>query len=123
QQLPQMPCVRAIALRPLLRTPQPGCLCRLRQMHLGADTTQLLDHEPPAGRRLERDLQLLAAETLKELPHGGAVRRRHAGALHLASFGIEPLTGDLSSMLVKSHYDAHSGPPQAPRFERLRGNG
>jgi len=36
-----------------------------------------------------------------------AVRRRHPRALHLAGLGVDPLAGDLSSMLVKSHYDAH----------------
>ena len=76
-------------------------------MHHGADPAQLLDHEPPAGRRLERDLQLLAAETRQELPHRSAIRGRHTRALHLAGLGVDPLTGDLSSMLVKSHHDAH----------------
>jgi hypothetical protein len=46
----------------------------------------------------------------------------YTGAPHLAGIGIDPLAGDLSSMLIKSHYDAHQGPPQAPRFERLRGH-
>jgi hypothetical protein len=31
----------------------------------------------------------------------------HARALHLAGVGVDPLAGDLPSMLVKSHYDAH----------------
>ena len=52
----------------------------------------------------------------KPLAHGRAIRRRHARALHLAGVGVDPLAGDLSSMLIKSHYDAHKGPPQAPRF-------
>src|SRR6266576_4970165 len=108
-----MPGVRAIVLRALLRPPQVGGLRRLREMHLGTDPAQLLDHEPPARRRLQRDLQLLAAETLKELPHRRAIRRRHTRALQLAGLGVDPLAGDLSSMLNKSHYDAHKGTPQA----------
>jgi hypothetical protein len=44
-------------------------------MHLGARLAQLLDHEPPARRRLERDLQFLAAETVQKRPHALAVRR------------------------------------------------
>ena len=42
-------------------------LGRLSQMHLGADLLELLDHEPPASRCLQRDLQRLAAETGQEL--------------------------------------------------------
>jgi hypothetical protein len=122
QQLPQMPGVRAIALRALLRPPQVGGLRRLRKMHHRADAPELLDHEPPARRRLQRDLKLPAAETRQPLPHPNAVRRHHARALHLTGLGVDPLAGDLSSMLVKSHYDAHSGPPQAPRLPSLRGH-
>jgi len=107
QQLPQMPGIGAIALRALLRATQPGRLRRLRQMHNRPDAAQLLDHEPPAGRRLQRYLQLPAAKTRKELPHRRAIRRHHTGALHLAGLCVDPLAGDLSSMLVKSHYDAH----------------
>jgi hypothetical protein len=121
QQLAQMPGVGAIVLRAFLRPPQPGRLRRLGQMHARADAAQLLDHEPPPGRRLQRDLKLPATETRHELPHRGAIRRRYTRALHLAGLGIDPLAGDLPSMLVKSHYDAHQGPPQAPRSERLRG--
>jgi hypothetical protein len=117
-----MPGISTIALRALLRPPEPSRLRRLSEMHHRADTAQLLDHEPPASRRLQRHLQLPATETLQELPHRGAVRRRHPRALHLAGAGLDPLASDLSSMLIKSHYDAHKGPPQAPRFERLRGH-
>ena len=72
QQLPQMPRVRTVALRALLRSPQPRGLRRLGQMHARADPAQLLDHEPPAGRRLQRHLQLRAAETLQ----GTSARQR-----------------------------------------------
>ncbi len=122
QQLTQMPGVRTIILRALLRTAQPSGLGRLGQMHDRPDPAQLLDQEAPAGRRLERDLQLPAAETLKPLANVRAIRRTHTRALNLAGLGIDPLTGDLSSMLIKSHYDAHKGPPQAPRLPSLRGH-
>ena len=122
QQLPQMPSVRTVALCALLRPAQPRGLRRLGQMHARADPAQLLDHEPPAGRCLQRHLQLRGAETRQEPAHGRTIRRRHPCALHLAGLSIDPLAGDLSSMLVKSHYDAHSGPPQAPRLPSLRGH-
>ena len=44
-------------------------------MHLRADRAQLLDHEPPPGRRLQRHLELLAGETLKEPAHASAISR------------------------------------------------
>jgi hypothetical protein len=48
------------------------------------------------------------------------VHRRHARTLHLARLGDDPVTGDLSSIPVKSHYDRHQGPPQVPRLNSLR---
>ena len=53
--------------------------------------------------------------------HRLAMRRRDPCPLGLARRGIDPLGRDLPSMLVKSHYDRHTGPPQAPRFTNLRG--
>src|ERR687895_276836 len=90
-------------------------------MHHRSHSPQLLHHEPPAGRRLQRHLELLAAEALNEPPHPGAMRRRDAGSRQLAGRRVDPLRRDLRSMLIESHYDRHSGPPQAPWFERLRG--
>ena len=50
---------------------------------------------------------------------------RSAGATraarHLTGRRVHPLGGDLRSMLIQSHYDRHKGSPQAPWFERLRG--
>jgi hypothetical protein len=116
QQLAQMPGIRAIALGALLVAAPRGGLRRLGQMHPGADRAQLLDHEPPARRRLQRHLQLAAAEALQEPPHRLAVRRRHPRPTHLTGLGVEPLGRDLPSMLIKSHYDHPTGPPQAPRL-------
>src|SRR5213592_1579021 len=117
-----MPGIRSVVLRSLLRTLEPGGLRRLRQMHARADPPQLLDHEPPPRRRLQRNLELATAEPRQPLPHVRAIRWRHTRALHLAGIGIDPLAGDLSTMLVKSHYDAHLRPPQAPRSHDLRGH-
>jgi hypothetical protein len=58
QQLPQMPRVSAVVLRALLVAAQRARLRRLREMHPRADPAQLLGHEPPAGRRLQRHLEL-----------------------------------------------------------------
>src|SRR5215211_1075872 len=89
-------------------------------MRPAAHRADLLDHEPPAGRGLQPDLKLPTIEAAQEPRHRFALRRRDPRPAHLAGLGIEPLRGDLPSMLVKSHYDRHKGPPQAPRFTDLR---
>ena len=61
-------------------------------------------------------LKPAAAEAPQEPPYRLAMRRRHPRPLHLAGRSIESLGGDLPTMLVKSHYDRHTGPPQAPRL-------
>jgi len=76
QQLPHMPSVRTIALRTLLVPPPRRRLGRLREMHDRSNPAQLLSHEPPASRRLQRDLELLTTEPLAEPAHTSAVRRR-----------------------------------------------
>jgi hypothetical protein len=88
----------------------------LGQMRPAADSADLLDHEPPARRRLQRDVQIRVDEPMQESSHRLAMRRRHPRTAHLAGGGVDPLGGDLPSMLVKSHYDRHTGPPQAPRL-------
>jgi len=120
QQLAQVPGVGAVALGALLGSPPGRGLRRLGEMHTGAHPPQLLDHEPPARRRLQRRLKLLVAEAAKEPTHVRAMRRRDPRPRDLAGRRVDPLGGDLRSMLIKSHYDRHQGPPQAPRFARLR---
>jgi hypothetical protein len=91
-------------------------------MHQRVDPPQLLDHEPPASRRLERNLKLLATEPLQEPAHASTVGRADPTALNLTGLAVKPLSGDLRSMLIKSHYDAHKGPPHARRLPSLRGH-
>src|SRR5215213_1839415 len=117
-----MPRVRPVALGALLVPAPRGGLGRLGQMHAGVDRAQLLDHEPPAGRRLQRDLQLLAAKATQKPPHRLAMRRRNPRPTHLTGLGLDPLGSDLPSMLIKSHYDHPTGPPHAPPFTDLRGS-
>ena len=64
---------------------------------------ELLDHEPPARRRLQRDLELLASEARQEPAHTDAVGRCDPRPRDLAGRGVDPVGGDLRSMLVKSH--------------------
>src|SRR5215213_5505265 len=121
QQLAQMPGVRAVALGALLIPAPRRGLGRLGQVNASADRTQLLDDKPPARRRLQRDLRFHAAKATQEPRHRLAMRRRDPRPAHLAGLGVDRLGADLPSMLVQSHYDRHTGPPQAPRFTDLRG--
>ena len=70
---------------------RPALTSRLREVHPGAGTAQLLDHEPPARRRLERDLELPTLEPVQEPAHTLAVRRHDPTARNVARVGVEPL--------------------------------
>jgi hypothetical protein len=48
-------------------------------VHLGADTLELLDHEPPTRRRLQRNLETLTGEPTEELTDRRAICRRTVG--------------------------------------------
>ena len=72
QQLTNMPRVSTIALGALLIPTPRGGLSRLGQVHRGTGPTQLIGHEPPAGRRLQRDLELQTTEPLTEPPDAPA---------------------------------------------------
>src|ERR1035437_7506742 len=120
-----MPGVCPVGLRAFLLAAQPACLRRLGQLNLGADPVEFLDHEPPARRRLQRDLEAVASEPAKELTDRVAVRRRDPPAGHLAGHGLDPLAGDLRTMLIQTHHDRHpptpfprslgAAPPPPPR--------
>ncbi len=116
QQLAMMTSVRTVGLRTLLVPAQRRGLRRLGEMHHGADRAQLLDHKAPPGRRLERDLQLLASEPPKEPTHPGPIRRTHPRTADLTAHKIDPLSGHLRPMLVKTHHDRHQ-PNLHPRHE------
>jgi len=122
QQLTMMTSIGTVGLRALLVPTPRGGLRRLRQMHDRSDPPQLLNHEPPAGRRLQRDLELLATEPLTEPAHPGTVRRRDPRPTHLTSLSVQPLRSDLRSMLIKSHYDAIRGLLTLHGFNGLGGH-
>ena len=107
QQLAQVPRVGPVGLRALLVALQRARLGRLGQMRLGADRGQLLDHEPPAGRGLQRDLELLAGKARQEPSHAIAIGRHHPRARDLTGLGIQPLRSDLRPVLIQTHHDRH----------------
>jgi hypothetical protein len=101
--------VGAIALGALLGPAPRRRLGRLGQMNVRPDRRELLDHEPPARRGLQRHLEFHVAEALGEPPHPNAMRRRNALTRDLTGRGVDPLGSDLRSMLIQSHYDRHRG--------------
>src|SRR5450755_2021430 len=105
QKLPQMAGVSPIGLRALLRTPQPARLRRLGQVHPSADPLELLGHEPPPRRCLQRNLEIPPGEPLEELADRSAVCRHHPPARDLTARKLDPLRGDLRPVLIKPHHD------------------
>ena len=87
-QLPDMARVGTVALGALLVPASSGGLGRLREMHHRADLRELIGHEPPPGRRLQADLELLAAELLTELPDALPVRRGDPRPRDLPGLGV-----------------------------------
>ena len=116
KQLPQMPGVGPVGLRTLLLALQRGRLRGLGQVYLRPDPVELLDHEPPARRRLQRDLETLVDEPAQERSDRGAVRRRHPRARDLPGDRVDPLRRELRPMLIQTHHDrhAHTSPFDSP---------
>jgi hypothetical protein len=88
-------------------------------MHPRPDPAQLLNNEPPTRRRLERNLELLTGEPAEKPPHTVPVSRHDNCPADLAGDHVDPPRRDLRSVLIQSHYDRHTGPPQAPWFDHL----
>src|SRR5665213_2513496 len=99
--------VGPVSLRTLLLALQRARLSRLRQMHISADPLELLDHEPPARRRLQRHLQIGPIEPGQELPDPGTVSWRDPRATNLPGDRVEPLRRDLRTMLIHPHHQRH----------------
>ena len=94
QQLAQMLGVGPVALGVLLGAAQRAGLRRLSEMHLRSDGPQLLDHEPPSRRGLQRHLERPAGEPLKEPAHAA----RSAGATRVRE--ISPVSVSIHSAVI-----------------------
>ena len=77
-------------------------------MHLGTGPLEFLDYEPPAGRRLQRNLKTLALKPGQELPDSGSVGRSDPRAGDLTGDRLDPLRGDLRAMLIHPHHQRHA---------------
>jgi hypothetical protein len=89
-------------------------------MRAMAGALDLLDHEPPTGRPLKRELRLAAVEPTEPLAHVGSRSRRDPTPLHLARLPVERLVGDLLPVHIQRHYDPHRGLLELRRSKRHR---
>src|SRR6266545_7832041 len=85
-----------------------------------AGPLDLLGHEAPAGRPLERELGLAAGELSQPRTQLGARRRRDPAAPQLTRLLVERLVGDLVSMHIQRHYDPHRDLLELRRSTRHR---
>jgi hypothetical protein len=99
-----MPGIGPVGLGALLLAFERARLRRLGQMHISADPLELLDHEPPARRRLQRHLEIPTLKPGQELADPGAIGRRDPRARDLPGDRVDPLRGDLRTMLIQTHH-------------------
>ena len=107
EQLTQVPSVLAIILRPPLGSPECSGVSRLGEVGLDASGLELLDHEAPAGGRLQGDGGLSALESAQPVPKSDSGRRTNLAAGELSSFSVEAIEGDLVPVHVEAAYDGH----------------
>jgi hypothetical protein len=106
-----MPGVSPVGLRALTAALQATALNHLAEMHLGTDPVRLLGQKPPAGRRLQRDLETLAPKPGQEPADPGAVSRRDPRTRDLPGDRVDPLrresARDADPFPSPASYDHH----------------
>jgi len=75
----------------------------------GARPPQLLDHEPPPGRRLQRNRQPRRIHRAEPAPQTSARGRHHPAGPQLTRYVIDQIEGDLVAMHIEPAYDRHLG--------------
>jgi hypothetical protein len=98
-----------------LAAPQRGGVGRLGQVRGDPGGEQLLDHAPPAGAALQREVDLIqpgepGQPLAQVLPVGGD----HPAPLQLPGASVQVLERELAAVHIECAYDAHEGPPRAP---------
>jgi hypothetical protein len=108
EQQPQLQItVRVVSLRPPLAATPGRRLSRIREMRAVTGPLDLLDHEPPAGRPLDRELGAAFSELSQPATHFGPRGWRNPTAAQLTRVTVEQLVRDLASMHIQRHYDPH----------------
>src|SRR5688500_17643099 len=99
--------IGAVGLRPLLPSPQRPRIGRLTNMSVEPRPAELLDHEQPAGRALQRDRAIDAVEPGQPLPEAAAGRGSDLAPPLLTAVDVDVVVRDLATMHIKPTYDAH----------------
>jgi hypothetical protein len=121
EQQPQLQVtVGIVGLRPPLPSPLDRRLSRVGQMRAVAGPLDLLDHEAPGGRPLQRELDLTTRKLLKPLPHRAPRRRHDPATPHLTRLTGEALVRDLAAMHIQRDYDRHRDLLELRRHQRHR---
>src|SRR5438445_1664017 len=107
QQLQLQVAVGVVRLRPPLAPPLRRRLRRVGEMSTVAGALDLLDHEAPTGRPLQRELRLAGGEASEPLTYRLTHRRADPAAPNLASRQLDRLERDLPAVHIQSAYDLH----------------
>ncbi len=107
QQLPQMLRVEPVGLRVAPAASEPGHLRRLGQMRPHPGRPAFLDHEPPPGAALHRQVHLPAGEALQPTAERLPVRRADPATGNLAGSGVQDIESDLLPVQIQPTYDRH----------------
>ena len=86
---------------------QPRHLGRLGQVRHHARGLALLDHEPPPGAALHRQLHVLAGQFRQPAAEQLPIRRADPAPAHLAGDGVQHIERDLLPVQIQPAYDRH----------------
>jgi hypothetical protein len=108
EQQPQLQLtVAVVGLRSPLAAAPDGRLGRIGEMRRVAGTLDLLDHEPPTSRALEREVHILTSETLQPGTHRLTRGRADPAAPGFATGQLDRPIGDLPAVHIQRTYDPH----------------
>src|SRR5207247_321217 len=106
--------------RPPLAATLRRRLRRIGQMRAQPRPLDLLNDEPPARRRLKREMRIDTRKLRQPLPHRPPRRRNDPAPPHLAAAQVKRLRRDLPPLNIKSTYDLHRHLLQLHRLKRPR---
>ena len=93
---------------------QPGDVRRFGKMRMHTRGLTLLDHKPPTGASLHRQIDRLAFETGQPASKRLPISRGDPAPLIHARRRVHHVERDLLSVQIQPTYDRHLGPPRAP---------
>jgi hypothetical protein len=107
QQLAQQPGIGPVGLGATLAAPQRGSVGRLGQVRGHPGRLELLDHQPPPGAALHRDVAATRGQLAQPPSQPLAGGRGDLPPPGLTGLPVDPVEGALPAMHVKRSYDHH----------------